>query len=481
MSENQNSSLLNQLTGPDFAVMSLIVLITAGVIGLSHIRQKQVEKSGDEKLIFLDYLLMGRRLTLPMFTATLVASWYGGIFGVTEIAFSHGIYNFLTQGIFWYATYLIFAFFLVDKVRSFNAVTLPEIVARIFGPRAEKVAAVFNFFNVLPVAYALSLGLFIKALLGWDIWLASIFGTAIVCLYNILGGFRADVFTDIVQFFVMCLAVFFVVLFSYMSFGGLNFLTANLPTTHFEPLGGHSLTTTLVWGFIALGTLVDPSFYQRCFAAKSTKTARTGILISTLIWVLFDLCTTLGGMYARAVLPQANSTDSYLVYGMQILPPGFKGFFLAGILCTILSTMDSFLFIASNTLSYDMLPEKWRKKIRLNHLSTLLVGILAVALVPFFDGSIKAVWKTLGSYAAGCLLIPMLIGYFKRNWISEAGFLLGTMFGVAGITWWKFTEHGGFWAEVDELYIGMICTTAGIILAKLGGVLLFEKPRKNPV
>lgn len=45
--------------------------------------------------------------------ATLTASWYGGIFGVNEITFNYGIYNFVTQGVFWYAAYIIFALFMV--------------------------------------------------------------------------------------------------------------------------------------------------------------------------------------------------------------------------------------------------------------------------------------------------------------------------------------------------------------------------------
>jgi len=46
-----------------------------------------------------------------LFVGTLVATWYGGIFGVTFIAFEKGLYNFLTQGVFWYIAYLIFACF----------------------------------------------------------------------------------------------------------------------------------------------------------------------------------------------------------------------------------------------------------------------------------------------------------------------------------------------------------------------------------
>ena len=45
---------------------------------------------------------MGRQLTLPLFVVTMVATWYGGIFAVNEITFNYGIFNFVTQGVFWY-------------------------------------------------------------------------------------------------------------------------------------------------------------------------------------------------------------------------------------------------------------------------------------------------------------------------------------------------------------------------------------------
>ncbi|HLD43896.1 MAG TPA: sodium:solute symporter family protein, partial [bacterium] len=84
----------------------------------------------------MDHLIMGRSLGLTLFVGTLVSTWYGGIFGVTEIAFNQGIYNFVTQGFFWYLTYLIFAFCLVDKIRQYEAITLPELIKKMFGPRA---------------------------------------------------------------------------------------------------------------------------------------------------------------------------------------------------------------------------------------------------------------------------------------------------------------------------------------------------------
>ena len=127
----------------DIIVFISILGLTIGVVLWSCFREKVKNK----KESFLDYMLMGRSLTLPLFIATLVATWYGGVFGVTEIAFESGLYNFLIQGIFWYVTYLLFAFFLVRRIKAYEAVTLPELAGKMFGKKARVIAAVFNFFQ----------------------------------------------------------------------------------------------------------------------------------------------------------------------------------------------------------------------------------------------------------------------------------------------------------------------------------------------
>jgi SSS family solute:Na+ symporter len=451
------------VTLPDLVVFFSILTLTFAAAFLAN-RLRRTTAVGDVGM--LDYLIMGRGLTLPLFVATLVSTWYGGIFGVTEIAFESGVYNFVTQGAFWYAAYLVFAFFLADRLRAYDAVTLPELAGRFFGPKSEKLAGVFNFFNILPVAYVISIGLFIQMIFGGTLLVCTAAGTVAIAFYSMWGGLRSVVFSDVVQFAVMCLSVLTVALFCAGKFGGIGFLRANLPATHFDATGGHSWAETLVWGFIAMETLVDPSFYQRCFAAKNPRTAKIGILISTAVWCGFDICTTLGGMYARAVIPTADPTRAYPVLAMQILPAGFRGFFLAGILATILSTLDSFLFVASNTVSYDLAPVRWRKSVAFGHASTLFSALAAVGVAAVFSGSIKDAWKTIGSYSAGCLLLPMMLGFLRPGWVSDRGFVLGTLLGAAGITYWCYAEHAGFFTNVDGLYVGLACTCAGLAIAK---------------
>lgn len=436
----------------DWIVFLAILAITFLAAIYGHRRLKKTNKG---PMNTLDYLLMGRQLTLPLFVATLVATWYGGIFGVNEITFNYGIYNFVTQGFFWYIAYLIFAFFIADKVAKFHSVTLPDLTGKMFGPKSAKVAAAFTFFYITPVAYVLSLGMFLHMVFGMSVLQGMICGTLFTCLYTAWGGFRSVVFSDLVQFFVMCTAVLLVVIFSIHTFGGLSFLKTNLPASHFSITGGNSWMNTFIWGFIALATLIDPSFYQRCFAAENPSVIKKGVVISTFIWFCFDLCTTAGSLYARAVLPQAEPGQAYFFYAVQLLPIGLKGFFVAGILAIILSTLNSFLFIASNTLSFDFLRNRFKNVILSNRISIFFVGALAIVMAQVFNGSFKEIWLVLGSYFSACLLVPILMGYLSPRRISDRLFVFSSLASAAAMTAWRFVPKNELLQSIDPFYIGV--------------------------
>lgn len=452
-------NLLESLSSLDLVIFFAILGITI----ISVIYGQYRMKNSDEEETFLDLLIMGRRLTLPLFIATLVATWYGGIFGVTEIAFNQGIYNFVTQGVFWYIAYIIFALFLIKKIEPYRAVTLPDLVGKMFGPKSAKITAIFNFFNVIPIAYAISLGIFIQLLFGGNLLSNTAIGVSFVVLYSMWGGLRSVVYSDLIQFFVMCAAVAFVLGFSVFEFGGIDFLKANLPESYWSLTGKNSIATTFVWGFIALSTLVDPNFYQRCFSAVSAEVSKKGILLSTLIWFCFDICTTFGAMYAKAVIPEAESSHAYLTYAIQLLPEGLKGFMLAGIIATILSTLDSYLFIAGTNLAYDLAPKKFKGRVWIHHFGVIFVGALTVIMSAYFQGNIKSVWKTLGSFSASCLLLPVMYGHLFPKKITDNQFVTACIAGVITTATWRHLPKSGFYQNIDELYMGIIATSLTLI------------------
>lgn len=417
----------------------------------------------------LELLLMGRQLTLPLFVPTLVATWYGGIFGVTSLTFQRGIFNFVTQGVFWYATYIIFALFVAKRVRLRQATGLADLAGKLHGTRARKLTSLLAFTNLLPIGYISGLGMFIGALFGIDWWFAALIGLALVFTYALMGGLRAVVFSDLVQCSVMVVSVWVLVLVCWQDYGGLSFLQSRVPEQHWDPTGGSAWSELFIWGFIALGTLVDPNFHQRIQAADSDKTARNGILIATVIWFFFDMATTMGGLYARAILPQANPEWSYLSLGLTVLPPGLKGLFLAGLLATVLSTLDSSLFTAGATLSSDFFGKtsKWHVKGAM-----LATGLFAWALAPLFDGSIVAVWRTLGGLASASLVPAVVFSLWFPQKISENTYLLSVGLGVFGTVLHALISQFQP-LMMDQFYTGLAGSLLGLALGLV-------RQRRNP-
>ena len=424
----------------------------------------------------LDILLAGRKLTLVFFVPCLVVTWYGGILGVTQISYEHGIYNFITQGVFWYISYFIFGFFMVNRLRKTTAISLAELCEKLFGKSSRKIAALFNIFNLIPATYSLSLAIVFNTLFGWGYLNGIVISTVIVAGYISIGGFKSVIITDLFQFFLMSISVLMVVGFSYFQFGGWEFLKNNLPDSHFSVTGGLPIGTLVLWGLLAFSTLVDPNFYHRVFAAIDDKTAKIGILISIAIWMIFDIATTAGGMYARAILQDAQSKNAYLEYSLNLLPYGLKGLFLAGLVATIISTLDSYLFLSAGSISYDL--QNKNKNFLLSFRTNLIiVSLLSIVLAMVFSGNqqgsngIKDLWKTFGSYSSGCLLVPMVYGLIKKTSINEKFFICSTVFSALSITGYRLyfkkilaVNLSPIFNDIDSIYIGILSSFLMIVV-----------------
>jgi SSS family solute:Na+ symporter len=199
---------------------------------------------------------------------------------------------------------------------------------------------------------------------------------------------------------------------------------AEVPAQHLTWHGGNSPQFIFVWYFIAMSTLIDPSFYQRCYAAKSAATARNGILVSVAFWFLFDFMTTATGLYARAVLPAlGNAAESYPRLAVVLLPPLARGLFFVALLAIIMSTIDGYAFLSAVTFGKDlwwkMRGERKPEPVHLIRLSLILTFLLAVGLA-VWSQSVVDLWYQVGTLATPVLLLP-LASSFSARWRMSPG------------------------------------------------------------
>ncbi len=423
------------------------------------------EARGDEG----SYLLAGRRLTLPAFVATLVSTWYGGILGVGEYSFRYGISNWLVFGVPYYLAALLYALFLANRVRTSAVTSIPDQLEKAFGRRSALIGAGVVFVMTVPAAYVLMIGVLLQATFGGPLALWILVGTFFSTAYIAFGGFESVVRTDKVQFVLMYLGFVLLLAFAVIHSGGLSWLKGNLPHDHLTWNGGLPVAAVLVWYVIALSTLVDPGFHQRCSAVRDPGVARRGVLISILFWVLFDALTSFSGLYARAILgPDANPLLSYPLLAAKVLPPGVTGLFLLGLVSVILSTVDSFGFLAAQTLGRDLVARARGTHLRWD-VRRIQWGLLASALlsvlIALWKESVVKIWYDLGSVGTPMLLFPLIASFRKKRWFREPWVSISMLAaGISAAVWTFFGSYGtGYPLGVQPIFIGLAAGLATLL------------------
>ncbi len=416
----------------------------------------------------VEFIVASRGLTLPAFTASLVSTWYGGILGVGEYTFSYGISNWLVFGVPYYLYAAVFALFIARRARRSQVLTVPDLLENNFGRPAALAGAGMMFIMTVPAAYVLMLGVLLNFATGWPLWVGVVLGTALSVSYVYRGGLKAVVATDIIQFFLMFLGFLILVPVCYSKFGGWDFLQANLPTGHLKWDGGLGVQAIAVWYFIALSTLVEPAFYQRCFAAKSEKVAKRGIFAAIGLWMVFDFLTTTAGLYARALLPDlANPVQAFPALAAHVLPPFFQGIFTVALLATIMSTVDSYAFICAVTLGRDVVG-RWRGKLAddeeqslpLIRMSLTVTAVLAVAMA-LLSESVIDLWKILGSLGTPVLLGPMMLAHKGVRLSGGKTALVMVGSGMTAAVW-LLLGGGDAWLGVEAIFPGLLFSGLGL-------------------
>ena len=421
---------------------------------------------------------MGRTLALPSFVATLVSTWYGGVLGVGEYSYRYGISNWLVFGVPYYLGAALFAMFFARRARRSELYTVPDQLDRSYGrPAALMGAGVIQVLSS-PAPYVLMLGILIQMIFGWSLVAAILVGTFVSTAYSFRGGMRSVVNADNVQFVLMYLGFLIALPLLAVKFGGMEFLKSHVPATHFVWHGGNAPQYIFVWYFIALQTLVEPAFYQRCFAAKDEKTAQRGVVIAIGFWMLFDFLSTFTGIYARALMPNlSDPVASYPALAIAFLPPVVQGLFYLGLLATVMSTVDGYTFIGGVNFGRDLI---WRLKrdpdeSRVNSYSQvgfLITAALAVGLALFFRSAVD-LWHDVGSVGVPALLVVLASSYHPRFRMRPraAAWCIAVSGGVALawlITRFRPGAQGGYLLGIEPIYAGLGVSAALWIFDRLG-------------
>jgi SSS family solute:Na+ symporter len=227
-----------------------------------------------------------------------------------------------------------------------------------------------------------------------------------------------------------------------------------------------------VWFLISLWTFADPGFHQRCYAAKSGEIAKKGILISIIFFALFDFLTTSTGLYAKAVLPDLSQPMmAYPLFAEKVLGSGLKGIFYAAMFATIISTLNSFLFLSATTIGRDFIfrvnkNSKEEKIKSYTVIGIIISGIISI-LIAYFIPSVVEIWYTIGSLFIPGIIFPVISAYYPKLRIASKLIIIEVLFAISfGLMWFYFrSSFTGMLSEIEPMIIGLI---AAILIHTFG-------------
>ena len=138
----------------------------------------------EDKVSQSEYILSGRRLSLPGFIITLVSTWYGAILGVGENTYLYGIQTWFIFALPYYVFAIAYAIWLTKVIWNKNILSIPDIFRKSYGDEVGIISAIFIFVLSSPAPYILSLGVLINFIfqikLVWCLLIATIFSTIYV-------------------------------------------------------------------------------------------------------------------------------------------------------------------------------------------------------------------------------------------------------------------------------------------------------------
>ena len=493
----------------------------------------------------LDYIVIGGYLALTLS----LGFWFGRHQSRKEFFAAGGAMGWLTVGLSVMATLFSSNSFVFYPSAAFGGTLLiglslitftlmTPIIVYVFIPmfRRLKCETAYHYleqrFHVS--VRCLASGLFILLRIAWmasatyaaSLVVATVAGVPqvaviillglVAIIYTIIGGLRAVMWTDVIQFFIFAVTILITLALIVTKSGmGIGEMTGHYFNGREGVLVNFEMSMTLKFGSwaILIGIFLealsafgaDQVAVQRYLAADSERTAQTGSWLNLLgMWIVVPGLLLIGiGLYAHfdhhpqelAPVLEAHSSameestsvpdqirtnnlsDKAMPQFVRLhFPPGMIGLFLAALMAAIMSSIDSGIHSVTTALVVDfrdrlfphLKPDDDSRDVLLIRCLVFLIGGIAVGLACFVGnlGDVFAIGKKMTAGFGGPLLAVFILAFFFPR-ASTRGVFVGALAG-AGITIYLMYARPD-WFSVWFWPIGFGLTMIiGLILGALG-------------
>ena len=470
----------------DYVIFALYMSVVLG-IGVYYFKRNKHSE---------DYYVGNRSLKATHVGLSIVATDVGGGFsiGLGGVGFLMGL-----SGSWLLFTGLVGAWlsavFIIPRIKKIDVkhgmMTYPDFLRFRYNGKVALAAAVisgigymgFTGAQILAGAKLASVTIFQQAPWGMDPLKFSIILIALITIsYTVIGGLKAVIYTDTVQWIVLLTGLIAVTIpFTLVKIGGFEALRSNLPQAFFtlnnigwKQLINWMVTIIPIW-------LIGMTLYQRMYACRDEKEAKRAWYIAGIFeYPVMAFAGVFLGMCARVVFPLAEAEMAMPMLISHVLPIGVTGIVIAAYFSAIMSTADSCLMASSGNVVNDIIQRHIKtdmsnkQSMRWSMLMTLIIGVTAVVLAAAFTSVLDAILYAYAFMVSG-LFIPTLGAYFWKK-ASSTGAILGMIFGGSFTMVLLILEKSGrspAWFDT----IGLDAAIYGIVVSFLtfvAGSLIFK-------
>ena len=312
-----------------------------------------------------DFLVAGRRLGPTLYTGTMAAVVLGGASTVGGVGLGYkwgisGMWLVVAIAVGLLALSLFFA----GRIQRLKVYTVAQMLRLRYGVDATSASGIVMvaYTLMLSVTSTIAYATVFNVLFGTDRTVSVIIGGAIVMLYSSIGGMWSITLTDMVQFILKTIGIFFLLLpFTWNKAGGLDGIRERAGDTVFDlsAIG----TPTIVTFFVvySFGMLIGQDIWQRVFTARSPGVAKWGGTTAAVYCLLYGVAGALIGMAASTFLPDIEAKDDvYAQIAESILPVGISGIVLAAAVAAMMSTASGALIATATVVKTDVKPLLFR-------------------------------------------------------------------------------------------------------------------------
>lgn len=396
-----------------------------------------------------DYYVGGRQMGSFHVGLSVVATDVGGGFsiGLGGLGFVMGL-----SGSWMLFTGLIGAWLsavvLIPKIstlsKKLNLLTFPQVFKHFYNEKVALTAGIISAIGYLGFTSS-------QILAGAKLASASFSGLstsnalyimgAIAVIYTVLGGIKAVIYTDTVQWIILMSGLIFIgIPFAYQAVGGYEVIVKTLPDAFlsFKNITWQKLVN---WGVTIIPIwFVGMTLYQRIYACKGKKEAQKAWFIAGIFeWPLMALMGVVLGLFARVAFENgvftsisSTSIDNFdpemglPLLLKQILPVGLMGLMMSAYFSAIMSTADSCLMAASGNINTDIFGKYLVKKsyshtkaIRISQIITFVIGIVAIWIASAMQNVLQLMLYSYAFMVSG-LFIPVIGAIFLKKANSTA-------------------------------------------------------------